>query len=72
MSVMTERANGALIGSLREQEAADFLGVSVHLIRKWRVFGGGPRVTKLGRAVVYRTRDLQDFLDIAATGKVGL
>lgn len=71
MSICSARANSALAGSLREKAAAEFLGVSVHLIRKWRLYGGGPKATKLGRVVVYRFTDLQDFLDAAATRKAG-
>ena len=48
---------------LRTPNAAEYLGVSAATLCKWRVFGGGPRYRKLGRAVVYDPADLRDWLD---------
>ena len=46
-----------------EKRAADHLGVSVSLLRKWRVKrDGGPVYIKIGRAVRYSTEDLDGFL----------
>jgi hypothetical protein len=39
-------------------EAAKYLGLSASTLSKLRVFGGGPKFHKLGRRVVYDTRDL--------------
>lgn len=48
---------------LRTPQAAEYLGVSAATLCKWRVFGGGPRYKKLGRAVVYDPIELRDWLD---------
>ena len=44
-------------------EAAEYVGMSASTLSKRRVFGGGPRYLKLGRRVVYDTRDLEAWLD---------
>jgi predicted DNA-binding transcriptional regulator AlpA len=44
-------------------EAARYLGISASTLSKLRVFGGGPKFHKLGRRVVYDTRDLDGWLD---------
>ena len=48
---------------LNEQEAAKYLACSVGLLRKWRLFGGGPKYSKLGRLVRYRDDDLIAFAE---------
>lgn len=45
-----------------EIDAAQFLGLSVRTLQQWRVTGGGPRFTKLGRAVRYAPGDLRAFV----------
>ena len=47
---------------LRTSMAADYLGVSPATLRKWRVFGTGPRYKKLGRVVVYDPSELKQWL----------
>src|SRR5438445_213494 len=42
-------------------EAAQYLGISASTLSKLRVFGGGPKFHKLGRRVVYDTRDLDGW-----------
>jgi predicted DNA-binding transcriptional regulator AlpA len=42
-------------------EAAQYLGISASTLSKLRVFGGGPEFHKLGRRVVYDTRDLDGW-----------
>ncbi|MGH3996745.1 MAG: helix-turn-helix domain-containing protein [Pseudonocardiaceae bacterium] len=54
--------DGVLRGTLSSDEAAEYLGVSVKTVLGWRLRGGGPRATKLGRRVVYRIADLEEFL----------
>lgn len=48
---------------LSTSEAAEYLGLSESTLSKRRVFGGGPKYLKLGRRVVYDTRDLDKWLD---------
>jgi hypothetical protein len=47
--------------ALTENQAADFLGVSVRTLQAWRVRGGGPRYLKIGRSVRYQRRELVAF-----------
>lgn len=46
-----------------ETQAAEVLGCSVALLRKWRLFGEGPAYVKIGRLVRYRQEDLDEFLN---------
>tara|TARA_A100001391_G_scaffold12331_3_gene7262 strand:+ start:7297 stop:7500 length:204 start_codon:yes stop_codon:yes gene_type:complete len=48
--------------NIRTQAAADYLGLSKSLLDKLRCYGGGPAYTKLGRAVIYNTADLDAWL----------
>jgi excisionase family DNA binding protein len=43
-------------------EAARYLGISASTVQL-RVFGGGPKFHKLGRRVVYDTRDLDGWFE---------
>jgi len=45
-------------------QAADYLGLAVSTLNKWRCHGGGPIYIKLGRAVRYRTQDLDEFINL--------
>lgn len=47
--------------NVRVQQAAEHLGVSKSFLDKARIYGGGPRFMKFGRAVVYNTKDLDDW-----------
>jgi predicted site-specific integrase-resolvase len=47
---------------LREAEAAKSLGISPETLRRWRWSGKGPAYVKLGGAVRYATKDLEEFL----------
>ena len=48
---------------LRPRAAAEYLGLSVELMRRWRRAGDGPRFIKLGeRAIGYRAEDLNAWL----------
>ncbi|MDB5693086.1 MAG: transcriptional regulator [Alphaproteobacteria bacterium] len=42
--------------------AAEYTGLAVSTLQKLRIFGGGPRYLKLGRAVRYRLEDLEGWL----------
>jgi Helix-turn-helix domain len=49
---------------LTEQEAARFVGVTVHALRAWRWRKkDGPAYLKLGSCVRYRMRDLEAHLE---------
>jgi hypothetical protein len=47
---------------LNEKHAAQYLGCSVGMMRKWRLFGNGPAFSKLGRLVRYQEGDLAAFV----------
>lgn len=42
---------------------ADFLGVAVQTVRKWRWQRSGPSFVKTGRLVRYRLADVEAWLD---------
>jgi hypothetical protein len=44
-------------------DAAQYLGISASTLSKLRVFGGGPKFHKLGRRVVYDSRDLDGWFE---------
>ena len=47
-------------------EAARFVGLSIRTLEKHRIYGTGPRYSKLGGRVVYRVEDLQAWVDRGA------
>jgi transposase len=47
--------------TLTDIEVASRLGVSRFTVRSWRLKGVGPRFLKMGRAVRYRPRDVDDY-----------
>ena len=49
---------------LRTPEAARFVGLSIRTLEKHRIYGTGPRYSKLGGRVVYRVEDLQAWVDL--------
>jgi hypothetical protein len=57
-----------LDAALNENQAAQFLGVSVRTLQAWRVRGGGPRYCKIGRAVRYQRRELVSFQQVHTVG----
>lgn len=48
------------------KQAAEYLGLAVSTLNKWRCHGGGPKFLKMGRAVRYRAEDLEEYLVIAS------
>jgi excisionase family DNA binding protein len=48
---------------LNTAEAAKYLHLAVPTLEKLRVYGGGPRFVRLGRAVRYRPADLDAWLE---------
>jgi predicted DNA-binding transcriptional regulator AlpA len=51
---------------LRTPEAARFVGLSIRTLEKHRIYGTGPRYSKLGGRVVYALEDLQNWVQSAA------
>ena len=47
---------------LNETEAALFLGIARQTMANWRSQRRGPVYCKLSRRIVYRTSDLEDFV----------
>lgn len=50
---------------LSDTEVAERLGVSAFTVRAWRRKGHGPRFMKMGRAVRYRSVDVEAFKEMA-------
>jgi len=51
---------------MRTPEAARFVGLSIRTLEKHRIYGTGPRYSKLGGRVVYRLEDLQTWVERGA------
>ena len=47
---------------LRTPEAARMVGLSIRTLEKHRIYGTGPRYSKLGGRVVYSVEDLQAWV----------
>lgn len=47
---------------LSTKEAAEFLSLAPTTLNKWRVHGGGPKFTKLGRRIFYPQSALESFV----------
>lgn len=45
------------------EELSDFLGVPVKTLYQWRHRGTGPKVTKVGRHIRYRWKEVEAWLD---------
>lgn len=60
-TVLATSIAGDLDAALNENQAGEYLGVSVRTLQAWRVRGGGPRYVKIGRAVRYQRRELVAF-----------
>lgn len=48
---------------LRTQDAADYLGLSKSTLEKYRLSGDGPQYVKMGKAIAYKTEDLDAWVD---------
>ena len=51
---------------LRTPEAARVVGLSIRTLEKHRIYGTGPRYSKLGGRVVYKLEDLQVWVERGA------
>ncbi len=47
--------------TLTDVEVAERLGVSRFTVRSWRLKGVGPKFLKMGRAVRYRSQDVDEY-----------
>ena len=56
---------------LSDTEVAERLGVSPFTVRAWRRKGHGPRFMKMGRAVRYRSEDVEAFKEMALVDPSG-
>lgn len=45
------------------KDLAAYLGVPLQTLYKWRTTGGGPRAIRLGRALHWRTEEVERWLD---------
>ena len=52
---------GFSVEGLTDLEVAERLGVSRFTVRSWRLKGVGPRFLKMGRAVRYRSQDVDEY-----------
>ena len=62
---MATTSISALGQLLRENEAAEILGVAVATLRKWRWAGRPPRFLKTGAAVRYEPTELASLIEAA-------
>ena len=47
---------------LNTPQAAKYLGVSTHALVKWRITGYGPKFCQLGRRILYRRKEIDDWI----------
>jgi predicted DNA-binding transcriptional regulator AlpA len=55
---------------LNPREAAEYIRSSPSTLANLRLTGGGPQYVRLGRAIRYRQRDLDTWLDASTSKKV--
>ena len=63
---MSANLAGAPQRYLRTPEAARIVGLSIRTLEKHRIYGTGPRYSKLGGRVVYRVEDLLAWVESGA------
>lgn len=51
----------------RRKRAAAILGISESLMRRWEHVGRGPKFVRCGRAVLYPSRSLSEWLESHST-----
>ncbi|RYB91008.1 DNA-binding protein [Nocardioides oleivorans] len=56
---------------LRIDAVASWLGVSENTLRYWRAQGTGPTSGRMGRHLVYRRTDVQEYIDSLFAKAVG-
>ncbi|WP_375762447.1 helix-turn-helix transcriptional regulator [Bradyrhizobium sp. B025] len=50
----------------RPRLAADYLNTSTSTLAKRRLYGGGPKFSRIGRAIRYAKADLDEFMALSA------
>lgn len=50
---------------LRPHQAADYLSTSISTLAKRRLYGGGPKFSRIGRAIRYSKADLDKFMALS-------
>jgi len=53
---------------LKPRQAADYINSSTSTLAKRRLYGGGPRFTRIGRAIRYAKSDLDAFMAANTVG----
>lgn len=48
---------------LNEDEVASLTGEHINNVKRWVVFGGGPRYLKLGKTIRYNAADVKEFME---------
>jgi hypothetical protein len=66
-----EKAMSFMNGYVTEHDLAEQVGVSVFTLRAWRRKKYGPPSAKLGKLVVYRQLDVDEFMSSIFDGKDG-
>lgn len=56
-------SNNSPVARLDTKAAAIYSNVGWQTLAKFRVYGGGPKFIKIGRRVLYDTRDLDAWLE---------
>jgi predicted DNA-binding transcriptional regulator AlpA len=51
---------------LRTPEAARFLGLSARTLEKRRIYGTGPKFSKVGGRILYAVSDLREWVELGA------
>lgn len=57
-----QSASAPAKAALPPAEAAEYIGFGVSTMRRWRAEGVGPNYVKHGSSIVYRVKDLDDWL----------
>lgn len=60
-----------LDSALSSRKAAEFLATTPGVLAVWRSRGDGPPYARIGRKIVYRVRDLNEFLAERVVGAAG-
>jgi predicted DNA-binding transcriptional regulator AlpA len=59
---MSRNPGGLPLRYLRTPDAARFVGLSIRTLEKHRIYGTGPRYSKLGGRVLYAVDDLEAWV----------